>query len=416
MQVPLPTIRRMGTVEPRDVFIERPWIFQFHMDTTNWGRDEASKYVLWAANEVDKANIRVSKNRRSQGHHGATDPLEAWDVTFLYDNLETATKKCTEMYEKLDDQMHPIVGYFHQFNFDLPNSLIILEVTNSQVLRDLTASEVVNWTFIVAHGIAIVDTAPPIVDLKSLEKVMDKIKKYNERSGHRRVWEGGKFVERVVLNKRLLKEPTIREARKTETNRVYWDRNDARFPGPRVFQNDKRSLELDDDRQVLVTLGNWYDAPKDYIKQDLEAMVSHKVRKVLHKYQVLEDTEDRASISWSTTKQNDTYKLTCRSTEMAQVLCKKVQSISVQLADHLGHVSFQSAYHTVSRQESAAFWDTLKLTDVEPDELKVARELGVTANTPGSSGDQAHTRSMHEGSEVAESSWVGLRSSSLNEV
>jgi len=245
---------------------------------------------------------------------------------------------------------------------------------------------------------------------------MDKIKKYNERSGHRRVWEGGKFVERVVLNKRLLKEPTIREARKTETNRVYWDRNDARFPGPRVFQNDKRSLELDDDCQVLVTLGNWYDAPKDYIKQDLEAMVSHKVRKVLHKYQVLEDTEDRASISWSTTKQNDTYKLTCRSTEMAQVLCKKVQSISVQLADHLGHVSFQSAYHTVSRQESAAFWDTLKLTDVEPDELKVARELGVTANTPGSSGDQANSRDMQEGSEFVESSWVGVRSSSVNDV
>jgi len=416
MQVPLPPVRHMGIVDPRDLFAERPWTFQFNVDTSKWSREEAHKYVVWAAQEVDKENIRVSKNRRSQGHHGATDPLEAWDVTFLYDSLATTANKCTEMYDKLVNDMEPIVGYYHQFNFDLPNSLIILEVTNSQVLRELTASEVVNWTFIVAHGIAIVDTTPPIVDITTLEKVMDKIKKYNERSGHRRVWEGGKYVERVVLNKGLLKEPTIREARKTETNRVYWDRNDTRFPGPRVFQNDKRALELNDDRQVLVTLGNWYDAPKEYIKEDLEAMVSYKVRKVLHKHQVLEDSSDRSAISWSTTRQNDTFKLTCQNAEMAQVLCKKVQSISIQLADHLGHVSFQSSYHTVNRQESIAFWGALTLTDVEPDEIKVARELGVTANTPGSSGDQANSRDMQDGSEVAESSWVGVKSSSVNDV
>ena len=70
----------------------------------------------------------------------------------------------------------------------------------------------------------------------------------------------------------------------------------------------------------------------------------------------------------------------------------------------------------MNRQESIAFWGALKLTDVEPNELKVARELGVTANTPGSSGDQANPSDMQEGSEVTESSWVGVRSSSVNDV
>ena len=69
-------------------------------------------------------------------------------------------------------------------------------------------------------------------------------------------------------------------------------------------------------------------------------MVSYKVRKVLYKHQVLEDPSDRTAISWSTTRQNDTFELTCQNAEMAQVPCKKVQSISIQLADHLGHVSF----------------------------------------------------------------------------
>jgi hypothetical protein len=89
---------------------------------------------------------------------------------------------------------------------------VLLGYINSRALTKLVKDNVLDWIYLVSPGMAIVQPRPPIDGITTLDAFVEKIKEYSTSLGKKKAREGGFYIERVVINKKLMDDPAIKAA------------------------------------------------------------------------------------------------------------------------------------------------------------------------------------------------------------
>lgn len=186
----------------------------------------------WVKNKLrylrlDK-RIMVNPCSRRSWASWTPDKLQAWDITLhlphTNKDAETVLELANAFWQEFQ-QIKPLMGYIYMLNFDKEEGLVLLEVSHSDVIRDLFWER---WVLLPAPMMAIIQKLD-LVDLDSLNTFIEQIKAYNQKSKGTQVKKGGKFVDRVVLNSKLMMIPGVKEA--CAHDRVFWERHQDKIVG-----------------------------------------------------------------------------------------------------------------------------------------------------------------------------------------
>jgi hypothetical protein len=177
---------------------------------------------------------------------------KAWDITLNVETLQEANKIACWLWEVLKDDS-PMMAPHDLLNWD-SQPAVLLEYVNSQALRDLTKTEVIDWVYLVSPGMAVASASPTLVGVEPLDILVDRIKDYNSKFNKLKASQGGFYVERVVLSKALMQIPSILSKMKGQQNKVYWERNEAR--DPKRYVKEAKTSDPQNSQEVVVTLNN----------------------------------------------------------------------------------------------------------------------------------------------------------------
>ena len=379
VHVPFPDTKIFGT-SPELPLEEDHWRFSLDFSIKEdrdhsyqaYHRDKIDYTLRSVAAQVDKDNIDIcNKSRRSAGNHGQQDRMEAWDVCIKCPESErgirgACSKLASMMYNLPPGISKPTAGTLNMMNLDRNPSSLLAEATHSKAFFTLAERKQINWVYYVNHGMAIVDPAPRVEDLKTLQEFIKVCQDYNKESQGWKVSNGGTFIERVVLGKKLLAEESIKKYM-TDNNmksRVFWDRNEGRS-AHRTSQSNKGSLELTANDEVLVTLGNAYSTKRDFIRDTLVNVFGPFIIKKAVACNIIDDPE--AKITWTHTQLPQMWKIKVPTSEMADWLSTIVIDMPVAYADTIGNLHFQSKFFPKLSRHYQAYFANIMIKDVEPD-------------------------------------------------
>ena len=68
---------------------------------------------------------------------------------------------------------------------------------------------------------AIVQASPHVQGITELDAFVQKVKDYNTSLGRKKARDGGYYVERVVVSKKLMENQAIKSNMKEPTSKVY---------------------------------------------------------------------------------------------------------------------------------------------------------------------------------------------------
>jgi hypothetical protein len=264
----------------------------------------------------------VPASRRSLGHKGKLDQLQAWDVHVQAQSMDEARQALTDLYMQVQARA-PLVGYHKTFmDFDLDRHVVV-EYSNSQALRDLQKQGQVDWVMLVAPGIAIIVANPMIRNLETLQAFIQVLVDYSKSWGKRQAHEGAFYFERLVLSKLLMHEPSIRkylQENPKKDPRVVWQRHED------MTQEDARNTKTaiaQSETEVIVTCQGFPYQPRE---------------------------PGDITLEWLSTNQLYTWRLQTGNTIVAKFLCNTLLDFSVTLADSVAHLHFKSAFHMLAKE------------------------------------------------------------------
>jgi len=392
LHVPFPACKALGddrvTLEVRN---HRKWVFD--LDTGKFWKADCDKAIRLAVQKVRESGWKVQAGapRRSVAHHGREDSLTSWDITVEAEDVQDVTNCAHAVWEELAS-LEPLAGTMEMFNFEHKPDQVILECTNSQVLRDLMNKKVVCWVLMVYRGMAVVTTYGNLRTLADLQKLKSQVLAHNAQfdQGSQKVRAGARYVERIVLPQAILEDATVRETMKDSPDRVFWDRQEGKHRGPRDIHSDRRSTSIQEPTEVLVTLGDWYKGKMADIVREVALDISPGLLGLMKAGGVVTEEEAldvQGTLRWRHTNREGLLKLECKTPEMARYLCATVVKQSVKFPDSLGTMTFQSPIHPQHTADLERRFRSLSITDIPPEDvqgmLRGQEGTGVSAGTGG---------------------------------
>jgi hypothetical protein len=251
-------------------------------------------------------------------------------VIFSHSDHAEATEAAIALWSLLAHHV-PLMGPSWNLHIDRSNKIIV-EVTNSQVFRDLVNLEVLDWVFLLAPGMASVDPRGGVESLADLNQLVEYFKEYNSKKKGK-ASQGTFFVERLVLSSTLMAAPDIASTLKDPHQRVYWDRNAHKDSSAHLNIPGAKSLQASDASEVIVFLAGWHSTSSKDTKNAniLENVVGPYLAKIMESKGV--PMVDKNPFTWFPTQSQSTWKLKCATVDMAAWLCKAVIDMPVRLQD-----------------------------------------------------------------------------------
>ena len=147
------------------------------------------------------------------------------------DTINDANTTACWLWHVLKD-LCPLMGPHEMLQWDNFMEYVLLEYINSKALTKLVNDGVLDWIYMVSPGMAIVQPRIPVDGITALDAFVEKIKEYNTSLGKKKAREGGFYIERVVIGKKMMDDPAIKAAigDTTASKAVYYERMEARDP------------------------------------------------------------------------------------------------------------------------------------------------------------------------------------------
>ena len=279
----------------------------------------------------------------------------------MYKGIDEANLAANFLWDLLKD-INPMMAPCFMFNWDFQD-LIVLEVTNSSVFLDMQTSGDLDWVYLVAPGMAVVSINGHCTNLEHLEQFKEVCIKFNSQWGKKKANQGAYFAERIVVSKKLLKDPGVVSITGSSSNRVFWDRNSDK--NIKALLQDSKTVRIINTDEVCATLNNWhFSANREMTKKLLDKTITPYISKTC-KSMSLGDAE----LEWVATNQVNTWKVKCNKVEIAHYLCTSLIDLQVKQDDQVASINFKSHLHPTAGTDLKSYFTKFMIKDAD-DEYK----------------------------------------------
>jgi hypothetical protein len=182
---------------------------------------------------------------------------------------------------------------------------------------------------------------------------------FNSKWGKKKAAQGAYFAERIVVSKKLLKDPAIQAATGSPSNRVFWDRNSDK--NIQALLQDSKTVRIINTDEVCATLNNWhFSANREMTKKLLDKTITPFIIKTC-KAKNLGDAE----LEWVATNQTNTWKVKCNKVEIAHYLCTSLIDIQVKQNDQVANINFKSHLHPTAGSDLKSYFSKFMIKDAD---------------------------------------------------
>lgn len=300
--------------------------------------------------------------------------MQAWDITIADNNTELA---CGLMFKLLAELAHfdPIAGYHYSFSYFEMYPAPLIEFSHSDAILGLRKQNLITWVYFVSSQMAIVVFSKGTESGEALDQALQACISWNKEQTkkYKETGEQGSFIERIVLSKTMMAEPSIQARMQDTKERVFWDKYSQFAEKGGKDTLDSRSIEALHDKEVVVTLHNFpYLTNKQATCEALVRRVQPLTFTELQRHAGALHGED-LKLDWSATHLAHIFKITCSSANVANYLCTKVIDMNFLLADTLASLNMKSSFHIVGQQDFKQYFGNYMITDVVP-QMNTAQE------------------------------------------
>jgi hypothetical protein len=290
--------------------------------------------------------------------------LQAWDITVLSPNIEEATHWAWETW-KIFAHLKPLLGFVDMINWDKGHH-IMLEYTKRQALLNPQVKQMMSWVLLVAPGRAMVITNPKTRTKERLDEFVKVVKNVNEAE-KKKVADGGLYINRVVLSKRLATQAEI-EPSVSGDGRTYYDRYKEKGMNLEQKEWGNKPMQIDTPMEVLAQCSNFhYTNQTDFMLQQVmnKVLKEHLTKRAIREKMISQEEVDQLGdifIFHSTTSPN-LFKIVCSKVGLAHWLCCTVKDQPMTQQDSIATISFKSTFHQPMGTDWTEHTQRLCLTD-----------------------------------------------------
>jgi hypothetical protein len=191
-----------------------------------WSLELALKAAVQQLNSYcdNKVNLQTS-SRRGFGNQ-TWDQMQAWDLTIAENNIDQA---CGIMCQLVDElwEYNPTAGYQYSFShFEMFKSPLV-EFTHSDAIFGLKKKNLIVWVYFVSSQMAIVDFTKGTDTGEALEQALQACIAWNreQTKQYKETAKQGSFIDRIVLSKAMMEEPSIKALMHDTKDRIFWDKS-----------------------------------------------------------------------------------------------------------------------------------------------------------------------------------------------
>jgi hypothetical protein len=221
---------------------------------------------------------------------------------------------------------------------------------------------------------AMVVTDPRIKNKEALDEFITMVRNVNTME-KKKVADGGLFINRVVLSRKLADQPDIKEAVQND-GRTYYDRYEEKEVGKKPTEWNTNALVIDNHLEVMCQCSNFhYTSHKDWMLNNVlnTTLKEYLTNRALKEMVITEEecTQHNGEIFiFYGTSNMVMFKLVCITEKLEHWLRCTVKDQPMTQQDSIANITFKSPFHQPMGEDWADHMKRLCITDY-PHQLPV---------------------------------------------